>query len=90
MKTILFMSVMVFFSSNTLFAKNNNNQTTEKSEEKLEENKEVHRVYYWEVKTIYGNAKGISHSESDARKMITLFSKEDYLVFMMITSSPKN
>jgi len=90
MKTILLMFVMVFFSANTLFAKNYNNQTTKKNDEKLEENKQDHRVYYWEVETMYGNAKGVSYSESDARKMIALFSKEDYLVFKMITSSPKN
>lgn len=90
MKTILLMLIMVFFFANSLFAKNYNNQTAEKSGEKLEENKQNQRVYYWEVETMYGNAKGVSHSESDARKMIALFSKEDYLVFKMITSSPKN
>jgi hypothetical protein len=89
MKTILLMIGMVIFSANSLLAENNNEQLTKKNEEKTE-SYQNQRLYFWEVKTLYGNAKGVSHSENEAKRMIALFSESDYLVFKIITSSPKN
>ena len=54
---------------------------------KSEDSSKKTRIYFWEVTTNYGNAKGFSTSESQAKKMIELVSKGDILNYKIILSA---
>jgi hypothetical protein len=88
MKTILLLFAMTIFSANLLAAENNNTQ--DKKTPEAQEKTKPPRVYNWEVKTLRGKAGGVSSSESEAKEMISLFSKDDFLEYKIITSAPKN
>jgi hypothetical protein len=45
------------------------------------------RLFFWEVETSTGKAKGFSNSESQAKKMIELVSTGDILSFKIIQSA---
>ena len=45
------------------------------------------RLFFWEVKTTNGKAKGFSSSESQAQKMIELVSTGDILNFKIIIAA---
>lgn len=45
------------------------------------------RLYFWEVTTNYGKAKGFSDSENQAKKMIQLIAKGDILNSKIILSA---
>lgn len=44
------------------------------------------RVYYWEVTSTNGSAKGFSSSERDAKDMIALVAKGEIITYKIITS----
>lgn len=54
---------------------------------KSENNNKTLRLFFWEVETSTGNAKGFSSSESQAKKMIELVSTGDILNFKIIQSA---
>lgn len=45
------------------------------------------RLYFWEVETVNGTAKGFSSSENHALKMIQLISTNDILTYKIIRSA---
>ena len=45
------------------------------------------RLYFWEVTTNFGSAKGFSNSESQAKRMIELVSTGDILNFKIVQSA---
>ena len=45
------------------------------------------RLYFWEVTTNSGSAKGFSNSESQAKRMIELVSTGDILNFKIVQSA---
>lgn len=45
------------------------------------------RLYFWEVETVNGTAKGFSGSENHALKMIQLISTNDILTYKIIRSA---
>jgi len=89
MKTILMLLMLVSFT----LCKANTEIESFQNDEKKEVKSEIdinQRLFTWEVKTSTGKAKGVSLTESDALKMIALFSKGDYPDFKIITSLPLN
>ena len=53
---------------------------------KSELNKNQSRLYFWEVKSEKGEAKGFSTSEVSAKKMIQLLAKGDIISYKIIAS----
>ena len=53
---------------------------------KSELNKNQSRLYFWEVKSEKGEAKGFSTSEVSAKKMIQLVAKGDVISYKIIAS----
>ncbi|WP_304142425.1 hypothetical protein [Mesoflavibacter zeaxanthinifaciens] len=53
---------------------------------KSELNKKESRLYFWEVKSEKGEAKGFSTSEVSAKKMIQLVAKGDVISYKIIAS----
>ena len=53
---------------------------------KSELNKNQSRLYFWEVKSEKGEAKGFSTSEVSAKKMIQLVAKGDIISYKIIAS----
>ncbi len=53
---------------------------------KSELNKKESRLYFWEVKSEKGEAKGFSTSEVSAKKMIQLVAKGDIISYKIIAS----
>lgn len=53
---------------------------------KSELNKKESRLYFWEVKSEIGEAKGFSTSEVSAKKMIQLVAKGDIISYKIIAS----
>lgn len=53
---------------------------------KSELNKNESRLYFWEVKSEKGEAKGFSTSEVSAKKMIQLVAKGDIISYKIIAS----
>lgn len=53
---------------------------------KSELNKNESRLYFWEVKSEKGEAKGFSTSEMSAKKMIQLVAKGDIISYKIIAS----
>ena len=53
---------------------------------KSELNKNQSRLYFWEVKSEKGEAKGFSTSEVSAKKMIQLLAKGDVISYKIIAS----
>ncbi|QIJ89198.1 hypothetical protein C7H62_1389 [Mesoflavibacter sp. HG96] len=53
---------------------------------KSELNKNESRLYFWEVKSLKGEAKGFSTSEVSAKKMIQLVAKGDIISYKIIAS----
>ena len=45
------------------------------------------RLYFWEVTTNSGSAKGFSNSETEAKKMIELISTGDILTYKIVQSA---
>ena len=52
-----------------------------------EKNDNKMRLYFWEVETSTGKAKGFSSSESQAKRMIDLVSTGDVLTYKIIQSA---
>ena len=52
-----------------------------------EKNNKTVRLYFWEVETSTGKAKGFSSSESQAKRMIELVATGDVLNFKIIQSA---
>jgi len=52
-----------------------------------EQNKPESRMYFWEVQSENGRAKGFSTSEASANKMINLVSSGDVVYYRIIASS---
>ncbi len=87
MKTIVICVLVITFGL-TVHAENTKTLPFLKENTVKIEKERNARIYTWEIKTINGNAKGVSLSEMHARKMIATFTNGDIAEYIIITSKP--